>query len=178
MLQNNDIVINDLWITDTKGKILTESYWKNRKILKCPIAYNSIKDYNFIGLGNTAIRTEVLKNMPNFDATLKVVDWFLFSVLLYKNNLKVFFTSKTHIFYRQHHENLIGRKEITLPKIKSICAVKSKHYTMLAKEIPEVSKKASRYDSFIKNNNFSDITYLNNYITQTPTPFWWEEFIL
>lgn len=178
LLQNYDVVVNDVWLVSAKGEVVAKAYWENRQVLKQPITFNSIKDYNFIGLGNTAIRTEILYTMPGFEAALKVVDWFLFSTLLYKNNLKVIFTSETYIFYRQHQENLIGRKKITLQKLKNICITKSEHYTMLAKEIPEMQEMALRYGNFIKVNDFDDMSMLDKCITKIPNPFWWEEFIV
>lgn len=178
LLQNNDIVVNDLWLTNTAGNVISKAYWKNREILMGLINFNSILDYNFIGLGNTAIRTEILKCMPDFDPSLKVVDWFLYSILLYKNSLSVVFTPETYIFYRQHQENLIGRKEITLQKLKNVCATKAEHYAMLAKEIPEIKEKALKYQNFIKTDDFNDLSKLDKYITKNPTPFWWEEFII
>ena len=95
---------------NTNGEILELNYWKNREELKSEINANTIKEYNFLGLGNTALKINILPNNLVFDKSIIAIDWYLFTVLLTKE-IKTFFTFNSSVYYRKHEQNIVGRKK-------------------------------------------------------------------
>jgi len=173
LLQNHHIIINDLCLVSDKEELIESRYWEGRVELKHQISLDSISDYNFLGLGNTAIRNTVLPENLFFDEKIIAVDWLLFTRIL-MNDVKVCFTSDTFIYYRQHENNTIGRKKITLEEFKKGFAVKLNHYIALAKENILFEKEARLYqESKLKVEKMTpeDI----NYNLKNKNPFWWEE---
>ena len=173
LLEENDVVANDLCLVTEQEEKITGYYWKDREELKGVINLSSITKYNFLGLGNTAIRTSVLPKNVVFDEKTIAVDWLLFTRIL-MNDVKVCFTSDTFIYYRQHENNTIGRKKITLEEFKKGFAVKLNHYIALAKENVLFEKEARLYqESKLKVEKMTpeDI----NYNLKNKNPFWWEE---
>jgi len=173
LLEENDVIANDLCLVTEQEEKITDYYWKDRKELQGIINLSSIIKFNFLGLGNTAIRNTVLPENLFFDEKIIAVDWLLFTRIL-MNDVKVCFTSDTFIYYRQHENNTIGRKKITLEEFKKGFAVKLNHYIALAKENILFEKEARLYqESKLKVEKMTpeDINYnLNN-----ENPFWWEE---
>lgn len=177
LLAENDIVANDLCLVTAQEKTIAKYYWKERKELKQVIDVSAILKYNFLGLGNTAIRTTALPLNVTFDKETVAVDWMFFTRIL-MNNVKVCFTSKTFIYYRQHENNVIGRKSFTLEKFKRAFQVKLNHYTILAKENNAYSEIANKYElaeERVKEMNSRD---LKKYYLKKSNPFWWEEIQL
>lgn len=177
LLAKNDIVANDLCLVTAQEKTIAKYYWKERKEVKQLIDLSAILKYNFLGLGNTAIRTVVLPLNVTFNKETVAVDWMLFTRIL-MNNVKVCFTSKTFIYYRQHENNVIGRKPLTLEKFKTEFKVKLNHYTILGKENKAYSEIANKYqllEERVKEMNSKD---LSKYYFKKNNPFWWEEIQL
>lgn len=172
-LNKFDIIANDLILVDENNNLLSNLYWKNRLELKEIITLESLKNFNFLGLGNTAIHRKVLPESIFFDANIVAIDWFLYSIIL-KSNVKVGFTSSSFIYYRQHGANIIGRKELTFEDFKKGFTVKLNHYSNLARVIPDFQSLATQYVDFkerITESNYRKIIKKNN----IPNPFWWEE---
>ncbi|MBP6584480.1 MAG: hypothetical protein KA215_02305 [Flavobacterium sp.] len=175
-LNKFDIIANDLILVDENRNLLSDLYWKNRLELNELITLESIKNSNFLGLGNTAINTKVLPESIFFDANIVAIDWFLFSIIL-QSKIKVGFTSSSFIYYRQHGANIVGRKELTFEDFKKGFTVKLNHYSNLARVIPEFQSLAIQYHDFIESineSNYKKIIKKNN----IQNPFWWEEIQL
>lgn len=171
-----DVLANDLILVDKDKKYISGPYWANRAELYNTITIESIKKYNFFGLGNTAIRQKTLPNEIDFDTSLVALDWYFFSILL-KNNWKAGFTSNSFTYYRQHNANTIGRKEMTFEDFKKGFNVKLNHYISLAKKYSEFEEIALKFK--INKEKISEVSYKkaveNNIILN---PFWWEEIQL
>lgn len=109
-LTGSDIVFNDINIVDQGGKLIIENYWADR-FNSSQINPKEILKYNFLGLGNTSIKSEILKTEIKFRRDLLIIDWAFYLQLIFKhNNLKISF-SETPINYRQHSNNAIGLKK-------------------------------------------------------------------
>ena len=109
-MTGSDIVFNDINIVDQGGKLIIENYWADR-FNSGQINPKEILKYNFLGLGNTSIKSEILKTEINFRRDLLIIDWAFYLQLIFKNNnLKINF-SETPINYRQHSNNAIGLKK-------------------------------------------------------------------
>jgi hypothetical protein len=172
-LEKVDIIANDLILVSNDKIQLTGLYWENRPELKETISIESIKNYNFLGLGNTAINKNVLPNQIKFDSNLVALDWYFFSILL-KKSWKVGFTSQSVVYYRQHNANIVGRKEMTFEDFKKGFNVKLNHYISLAKINADFQELAIEYSSV--SDTISDINYKNSLQNSTiKNPFWWEE---
>ena len=175
-LKSVDILANDLILVDNDKTELSGAYWSNRLELNEPITIESIKNYNFLGLGNTAINHKVLPNQIHFDPNLVALDWYFYSVLL-KNNWKVGFSFNSFTYYRQHNANIVGRKKLTFEEYKKGLNVKLNHYISLSKDYPDFQELAFKYLTY--KENFSESNYQKT--TQNNTiknPFWWEEIQL
>lgn len=109
-LTGSDIVFNDINIIDQGGQLITKNYWSDR-FNGDQINPKEILKYNFLGLGNTSIKSEILKMEFNFRRDLLMIDWAFYLQIIFKhNNLKISF-SENPINYRQHSNNAIGLKK-------------------------------------------------------------------
>lgn len=171
LLKDYDVVGTDLNIVSSDGKIIQHNYWGNREEVKREISLLSILEYNFLGLGNTAIRREILPENCVFPEGLKVIDWYLFSIILF-NKASVFFTSEATVSYRQHNQNIVGRKQITLDKFKQGFEVKLNHYCLLANVNDVLKNKYKYYNS--KKELVKQLA-LFTFELKINNPFWWEE---
>ncbi|MBA4155365.1 hypothetical protein [Flavobacterium sp.] len=175
-LNKFDIIANDLILVSEKKEVLSECYWKDRQELRGLINLESIKFFNFLGLGNTAINRKILPESIFFDPNIVAIDWFLYSIIL-KSKIKVGFTSSSFIYYRQHGANIVGRKELNFEDFKKGFTVKLNHYSNLARVIPEFQYLATQYLDFMDSlteSNYKKIIQKN----KIQNPFWWEEIQL
>lgn len=177
LLKRYDIVANDLFLVTHNEELIEEYYWKGRDELQGNIDLSSIVNFNFLGLGNTAIRNNVLPEKLSFDPKIKVIDWFLFSLML-TQEVKVCFTSDTYIYYRQHQANIVGRKEIDLKKFKEQFIIKLNHYGNLVEIAPEFHNILKKYQAFEKQIDLLNEEEIKAYISNKVNPFWWEDIQL
>lgn len=174
LLKEHPIIANDVWLVDEAGKLLQQGYWSIRPEVKEDISYESLRHYNVLGLGNTAIQTSILPKNLALPASLIAVDWYVFSCLL-KSGLKAHFTSSTHIYYRQYEGNTIGLKKLTLQRFKKEATVKLQHYKALAKLDEEITPLALRFEEMVQTLDTFSETQLTKYSKQQEHPFWWEQ---
>jgi hypothetical protein len=174
LLSKNDVIANDLCLVTEQEKIITENYWKDRKEFNNELNIASISKCNFLGLGNTAIRNAILPENTIFDEKIIAVDWFLFSRIL-SSDVKVCFTSDTFIYYRQHENNIVGRKVLTLDKFKREFKVKLNHYTILAEENEAFKEISIGYQLIASKIELISSEELKDYYKKIERPFWWEE---
>jgi hypothetical protein len=175
-LEGVDILANDIILVDKYKNEISGPYWANRLELKDTISIESIKNYNFLGLGNSAIKQKVLPNRIHFEPNLIAVDWYFYSVLL-KNNWKVGFSFNSFTYYRQHNANIVGRKKLTFEEYKKGLNVKLNHYISLSKDYPDFQELAFKYLTY--KESFSESNYQKTIQNNTiKNPFWWEEIQL
>ncbi len=167
-LDKYPIVFNDLtsFYEDT---ILKQNIWSSRFNKNKVITQEFLLDKNVLGLGNSAIRKEALKEI-NLDEDLLAVDWAIFYNLI--EGLEAFFIDKTQTFYRQHNSNTIGFDKISLQRIKSALNVKKRHYNFIKRKdlYSELMllEKSNPIDEIEKKITTSEKDTNQNY-------FWWEE---
>jgi len=178
LLKKYSVIVNDLCLVNSEGGIIAPNYWKNRTELTENITLESILHYNFLGLGNTAMRTNSLPSFIEFAKNLIAVDWYLFTKIFIGSDINVSFTTETFTYYRQHNSNSIGIKPLTLQAFKKGFEVKLQHYTSLSKEsltFRNLENQFSKHRHKVESMTESD---LKRYVSKVRHPFWWEEITI
>lgn len=179
-----DIVVNDLILVSTKGRVLNKFYFSNRLKNLSEINFNFIRDKNIFGLSNTALRVSCLKEKIKFKDYLIAVDWNLFSRLL-KERHSAIFTNETVTFYRIYEGNLVGlpitQVSINEEKIKKDVETKRRHYQALSGQDKTYEKLATDFHKLAERIN--DQKYKSIYLNKVKSlhinrPFWYEEIKL
>jgi hypothetical protein len=169
-LKTYSLVCNDLDLIDTEGNLIREGYWTDRLSNSFIFDYNFIKKFNIVGLGNTAIRKELLDNEIQFSSdAIIALDWFIFYQLLEKSKEQGVFVNTCKTIYRQHQNNEVGLGEFSKKRLKHAINVKKAHYNALnnvgfhfENELNELEKINTNQENFFKINNNKSL-------------FWWEE---
>lgn len=180
LLAKNDIVVNDLSSVDETGLILDECIFSYRLENRNEINFEFIRDKNIFGLSNTAIKTELLKNI-HFNTTVIALDWYIFSQVLFNHKTKAIFTNESITWYRQHAANIAGVNQNSKEKIKKDISVKKLHYQALSALNDKFRKEALAFQELEQNMKKNE-NELNQYIIKInqlcPKPiFWWENII-
>jgi hypothetical protein len=159
LLQKYPMVVNDIDLIDDSGSLKYPNYWKKRFDLKPTFFSSDLALYNFAGLGNTAIKSCLLEQLPQKPKIdLIAVDWYIFYCLMRASNAIGYCTSECTTLYRQHDQNIIGLK--TNSKQEFVSKVREQHFTALL--------QAGIFDdSKIEDNKIDSIESSFN-------PFWWE----
>lgn len=179
-LKRYPFVCNDLDLVDSNGFLIEKAYWSNRLGSNYEFDIEFINDKNIIGLGNSGMQFWPLKKMLSRVKNFKDGnDWLLFSSAEY--DLNCLFISNCQTIYRQHSNNLIGRKSLELNSLKNLIECKLKHYSKLksigfsAFDIDEQLIKINKINCSVSNNSI-DIQNQLNFINSLRTNFfWWEE---
>lgn len=159
ILKTYDLVVNDISTFDVNG-VIDDKYISNRMNNFYEVSLDDLLDKNFMGLSNTALNTNILKDIT-IPKDIMAVDWYIFSILLFHGARSVF-TNKCLTWYRQHENNLIGIKQVD--KLKKNADVKKMHYDALMKYdilFSDMLVKHRNKDSMIEDNVLF--------------PLWWEE---
>ena len=95
LLKKRELVINDL---DIFGEYKLKKYFSKRIRNFQIISMTDISNYNFLGMSNTSIRSDCLKNI-NIPTNLKIkiFDWYFWTIILSK--YKAIFTNLTSTKY-------------------------------------------------------------------------------
>lgn len=172
--QNFEIMINDINICSSNLEIVKENFFSKRIKNKSLIKFKDIQNYNFCGLSNSAIKTDILKDTPIIETD--PFDWMLFSCLLLEGP-RAIFTNETCTNYRQHNHNFIGiGVELDDDRIRHAVNVKAKHYKLL--QASSISyKELSDYFlelSLMQDKDLKDYYEYCHY-NYHKYSFWWEE---
>ncbi|GAA4279517.1 glycosyltransferase [Aquimarina mytili] len=167
-LSKYPIVFNDL-TSFYEDKILNKKIWSSRFNKNKVITRQFLIDKNVLGLGNSGIRKEVLKEI-NLDEDLLAVDWAIFYNLI--DNLEAFFIDKTQTFYRQHDSNTIGFDKMSLQRIQTAINVKKRHYIFI--------KRKDLYNKLRLLEELNPVDEIEKKIKinqkdRNQNHFWWEE---
>tara|TARA_Y100000588_G_scaffold393459_1_gene509563 strand:+ start:382 stop:1242 length:861 start_codon:yes stop_codon:yes gene_type:complete len=178
LLVTHDIIVNDFDLVTANNKTIKQSYLSNRFDDKYAISITDIVDYNFLGLTNTGLRTELLQNFRASDRII-AYDWFLFSCVISKRNANTIFTNQTKSFYRQHHFNTIGlgEIEIKLEAFVTRAELKLIHYEEMATIDISYKPIYLRYkESYQEISKQKDKLYLEytQRVENIPALLWWE----
>jgi len=170
-LEMNSIVFNDLDLMDVNKNVISRKIWSDR-LSNVEVTSNFLLDKNVLGLGNTAIKTDLLKNLTIPD-DIMATDWFIFFNIIKDKRAK--FIDDAETYYRQHDSNCIGIGKVTEERLKHIINVKKIHYKYIPekilgsnlRELEQIERKITNPEymqsSLIKLND-KNIEY-----------FWWEE---
>jgi len=177
LLHDYPIVCNDLDLVDQDGELLVSNYWSTR--LDDEFTFNSefIKDKNILGLGNTAVRRSILKDLPSVPSRLHAPDWFIFSHLI--QGREAVFSTKGKTLYRQHHENSIGLHSITSDRLFQIIKVKKQHFEVLiGAGLPLMNEleQLLLLENILNNESVEILKERLNLLNEKGLNyFWWEE---
>jgi hypothetical protein len=179
-LKKYPFVCNDISLISKEGKLMVNLFWGERVSNKFEFGIQYIKNQNLIGLGNSAMQGNQLNKILNTLAGhSKGSDWLFFSAA--ENDLYAVFVSECSTLYRQHDNNIIGKKEINSASFFSIINKKIEHYNSLKR----INFDAYNLDEQIElNQNIlqrcnTDPDFFNNQINKINSLginfFWWEE---
>jgi hypothetical protein len=167
------VVVNDL-LPFSEKQSARDGFWKNRLIDGYEFTAADIEDFNFAGLGNTAIRKEVLQNIP-IPEKLRAVDWFIYYQWMQRNT--GVFIHGGQVLYRQHEANLAGLHKVDAKRLENIFNVKQTHYESLLPLFPHLYKKLEIVER--RRTAMQDSMQMKKTIDQLNTAtinyFWWEE---
>ncbi|MDC0644666.1 hypothetical protein OAP53_00135 [Alphaproteobacteria bacterium] len=115
-LERCEISFGDLWLIDELGTKNGSLFFSNSEIPKSFSKVDPIIHRNFLGFSNTAIRREILEDIPELiPPHLLAVDWWLFTMLLRKGAV----TKKIDMpvsSYRIYDRNLSRLNSVDLRK--------------------------------------------------------------
>lgn len=170
MLDLYPVVFTDITLISENSIVIESSIWKDR-LSNVEVNRNFLYDKNVLGLGNSAILGSFLRNIV-FPNDIIAVDWYYFTIIL--GNQNAGFISDAITFYRQHFNNTIGIKEVTIERLEFIFKVKEQHYAELINIDTQYAKYAS--EMIHKKKLLSD-GYVTAYeINKNKINFfWWEE---
>ncbi|MGE4497260.1 MAG: hypothetical protein AB7E48_05225 [Deferribacterales bacterium] len=175
MLEEADMCVNDVHLTDENNKLIFENYLGKRIDNGKQVIFSDIETSNFCGMSNTAVRASAVPAV-RFDNSLIAVDWFLFSVMLLENKSCIF-TSDFATCYRQHGSNTAGFSVVSEQRVKKAIEVKAAHYKELQKVYPAFRKSAEFFCTL--NKKAVSPQFIAEYMKKFPCnkafPLWWEE---
>jgi glycosyltransferase involved in cell wall biosynthesis len=175
LLDNYDIVVNDLTIINSNGEHIMDQYLTGRLGNFKKIHLNEILDYNFMGLGNSSVRVEILNNLT-IPEDINAVDWYMFTILLNRGHHAVF-TSSTSTLYRQHQSNIVGLHQLDENNTILLAEQKYLHYFHLQKLSQHYRNRFIEFSKLViklKDPIFKK-KYLEKINDQMPEcPFWFE----
>jgi hypothetical protein len=167
-LETYEIVTNDLHLISENGNLLNKHYWSSRLGNKRRIDREFIRTFNILGLGNTAVRTSVLRKIDIPEPVI-ASDWYIFDHLL--RHSEAIFTDETVTEYRQHN-NTAGLGKISAETLRKSIQVCKAHYGSLEGREGEL-KNINSLDGILKTDSNMD-EYVNYVQNSSEHLFWWE----
>lgn len=177
-LEEYSIVVNDLAPFVEYGNWNSDTLWTCRLGKEFSFTASDIKHSNFVGLGNSSFRTELLRNssMLRIPPENEAPDWFLFFQLL--EHSQGVFLQDGHVHYRQHGNNTLGINLINEEKLAKIQRIKINHYKALTDYYPDLKKLYLR-EVELKEKGESERLWLSERLQllnhKALNFFWWEE---
>ncbi len=166
-----DFVVNELIIFGNKitKNLKLFKRIKNKKKIKL----DDIKDKNFIGCSNTAVKTNSLKKIiKKISPKLVAFDWCMATLLLI-NNYKGIFTNETYTNYRQYDNNTSGVNDFSKKNIINDFNVKINHYKYFNSSKLNNNDKIYLLKKKLKKIK-EDKKYFKNYLKKKILKdFWW-----
>jgi hypothetical protein len=179
-LKFHPFVCNDIDLMNDEGHLIKKSVWGNRLKDNFEFDIHFIKDKNIIGLGNAGIQNKYLNKILNKIEGLKEGnDWLFFSAA--EESLQAVFLKHCSTNYRQHNNNVLGKKAINIDDLVKLIEGRIKHYTLL---------KIIKFKCYDLTNEINLNHNLLQYVLNEPIKiqkklkkinllesnlFWWEE---
>jgi len=179
-LSKYPFVCNDISLMASDGTMIRKSYWTNRISNCTEFDINYIKNHNIIGLGNSAMQCRALQPiLEKLKGYKSGNDWLFFSAA--GKDLNAVFLNICTTSYRQHDDNLIGKKRLTPNSLLGIINKKIEHYILLNKinfREYQIEEQIEINQSILKQCN-ENHEFLNQQAEQINSLginfFWWEE---
>lgn len=122
-LENNDFVYSNIIPVDNKGCVINNNF----TILDEAKRYEDIIKYNFIGLGCSAVKSKIIREI-NIPSDIIAVDWYLYTILLL-NGFAGKLVENASVYYRQHYNNTVGGlRQLDRGRLLKGIDIKEKHY--------------------------------------------------
>lgn len=173
-LNKSPLVFHDLNLFYDRGDKIVHSYFKGK--MPARIDWRFILDKNCLGLGNSAIRRELLFPI-RIPKEIKAIDWYLFMNLMLKRGVKARFIPKGLTYYRQHVGNISGISDLTSDRILNALEIKRRHYYWLLRKFRKNHLLLQMYQAIkILTDNFKKDAYLKRMQKEFSgkRTFWWE----
>lgn len=175
-LEQAAVVCNDIDIVDQALTPNMVSFWGERLADNFVFSCDFLADKNIVGLGNSAVRGELLSRPLIMPQDTPAPDWLLFAQWLDGNNGIFLHRGKT--LYRQHEGNLIGLKKPDLNRLDKVIQVKLFHYNTLQTSGIQAATATSQLAAVKKvaaASRQEKEEYLQLLHRQQLNYFWWEE---
>lgn len=177
-LENDAVIVNDLDITDKNGISNNPRYFSRRFSEADIFNENTILTGNIMGLSNTAVHVEVLKDLPALTKGDSIAfDWYLWACVFHLG-YEALFTGKTTTKYRVYGNNTAGLPQALNEKnIRKGIEVKQQHYKLMSQFN---SSYAELYSKFIDlSNKWTNNAWRYDYIgalkeNAIDNHMWWE----
>ena len=184
-LENNDFVYSNIVPVDNND-ITINNYFSLPHETK---RYEQIINYNFIGLGCSAVRSEIIREI-NIPSDIIAVDWYLYTILLL-NGFAGKLVENASVYYRQHYNNTVGGlKQLDRVRLLKGIDIKEKHYRYIYNYCLENNYKSVAKEYEIKyqemlalklflQENINLEKYINTININLNTVYkgWWSEII-
>jgi len=184
-LENNDFVYSNIVPVDNND-ITINNYFSLPHETK---RYEQIIKYNYIGLGCSAVRSEIIRGI-NIPSDIIAVDWHLYTILLL-NGFAGKLVENASVYYRQHYNNTVGGlKPLDRVRLLKGIDIKEKHYRYiynycLENNYESVAKEYEiKYQEMLElklflQENINLEKYLNTININLNTVYkgWWSEII-
>ena len=144
------------------------------------IREENLRQYNCLGLSNTAVRSELAGPvMAQIPEDLIAFDWAFFATLLSHGHEAVF-TKSTQTWYRQHSHNIASPISSAEADVARGLTVKAAHYEFLNKKAGGWYGSQAKYFLQIKNQFENNPAFRETYLKtiandSNPHPLWWEK---
>jgi len=129
-LNKEPLVFHDLNLFFSKTGKIVRNYFA--KLIPPIIDWKYLLDKNCIGLGNSAVRREILFPL-RIPKDIKVVDWYLFVSIMLRKRIKARFIPYGLTYYRQHFQNIACLTSLDGHKISFALKTKYLQYKYLIK---------------------------------------------
>lgn len=175
-LINNKIIFNELKLFHdciNKAAPFLSKRFRDGDI----VTLQDLDNSNCMGLSNTSLKTEVIRDILNLiPDNIKVFDWLFFNRALAAGH-EAIFTSKTTTYYRQHHNNMAAPFALTNDSIIKAVELKFDHYYALRALGSWYEKQAIAFGQLIeilREDSFI-VQYCEAVRKNSPQyPLWWE----
>lgn len=173
-----DVVFNDITLVNSNNKVIKNNMWTKR-LENLEIDYDILVQKNMLGLGNTAIKKELLSLKFENDNSIPAFDWIFYLQLLNEHKeLNIKFV-KGETYYRQHGSNTLGLKQKhTMASVKKTYEIKKNVYSFCKKRgFKNIDNKLEQLRLF-KRKILNDKKGLKDHIdalNKRDDLFWFEE---
>lgn len=144
------------------------------------ICAEDLRDKNFLGLSNTAIKTA--KAVAHLDAIADdtiAFDWALFGLVLH-HGAEGIFLGDTKSYYRQYTHNIASVLDLSRETVTRAVMVKSQQYQLLARYFPEYRGRWKQFKGTLEklvSSTDRQIQYTEKINAKPRSSYFWWDYI-